>query len=138
MSKLSIESVVSCRKGEGIVAKGRIPEGSEFFQDHFPGFPVLPGVLALEMLKQTAESYLQAEGSSHSEKFFLKHIRATKFHTYLKPGDEWESRLELMSTQADETHWNARLFHQGKVAVSAHLVLAPSHANQNQVVSQGG
>jgi len=135
VSELSIDEIVWSRPGEGISARGHIPEKSEFFQDHFPGFPVLPGVLAIEMLKQTAEHYLHELDAIHQERFFLKQIRATKFHIYLKPGDVWESRLELVSSQNHETVWNARLFHQGKLAVSAQLVLAPSHSFSEQIVS---
>jgi 3-hydroxyacyl-[acyl-carrier-protein] dehydratase len=124
MSKLAIEKVLWVKEGEGITACGRIPEDSAFFQDHFPGFPVLPGVLALEMLKQTAERYLEALPGSEGQHYFLKQIRATRFSKYLRPGDEWESRLTLTQTAGEETSWDAKLFHLGEVAVSAKLVLA--------------
>ena len=84
------------KDGEGIAACGRIPEDSEFFKDHFPGFPVLPGVLALEMFKQTAERYLESLAGNVEQHYFLKQIRATRFSKYLRPGDEWESRLTIL------------------------------------------
>ena len=124
MAKLSIEKVLWVKDGEGITACGRIPEDSEFFQDHFPGFPVLPGVLALEMLKQTAERYLESIPGSEGRHYFLKQIRATRFTKYLRPGDEWESRLVLTQTVGEETSWDAKLYFKGEVAVSAKLTLA--------------
>lgn len=123
MSVLSIEKVLWVKPGEGIAAAGHIPRESEFFQDHFPDFPVLPGVLALEMLKQTAEAYLEKTNPNHPTHYFLKQIRATRFSTYLKPGDEWESRLKLLAEEGNQTHWSAELLHQGKVAVSAQLTM---------------
>jgi 3-hydroxyacyl-[acyl-carrier-protein] dehydratase len=124
MTKLAIEKVLWVKEGEGITACGRIPEDSEFFQDHFPGFPVLPGVLALEMLKQTAERYLDSLQSGTGQHYFLKQIRATRFTKYLRPGDEWESRLTLMQGTDEETTWDAKLYYHGEVAVSAKLTLA--------------
>lgn len=126
MNPLSVEKILFCKLGEGISATGKIPEESEFFKDHFPGFPVLPGVLALEMLKQTAECYLQQQEKDNPVRHFLKQIRATKFHQYLKPGDCWTSELKLTAYENHESHWEAKLFNEGKLAVSAKLVLAPS------------
>ena len=124
MTTLAVEKVLWVKEGEGITACGRIPEDSEFFEDHFPGFPVLPGVLALEMLKLTAERYLDALPGSSGQHYFLKQIRATRFTKYLRPGDEWESRLMLVQSSGDETTWDAKLYYHGEVAVSAKLVLA--------------
>ena len=130
MENLSVEKVLWIKRGQGIAASGRIPKESEFFKDHFPAFPVLPGVLALEMLKQTAECYLHAEEETRERRYFLKQIRATRFSIYLKPGDEWESQLELVSEGPAETHWNGRLLHKGQTAVTAQLTLAESHAHE--------
>lgn len=124
MSALSIEKIIWVKEGEGITASGKIPENSDFFKDHFPDFPVLPGVLALEMLKRTAECYLESLRGNEKNHYFLKQIRATKFTKYLKPGDVWESRLALLDTKENETTWDARLFYKGAVAVSAKLTLA--------------
>jgi len=121
---LAIEKVLWVEPGKGIAATGHIPRQSEFFQDHFPGFPVLPGVLALEMLKQTAEAYLNQLHEVDKKHYYLKRIFATKFSKYLMPGDEWESRLELIKDQGDETQCSAKLMHQGKAAVSAKLILS--------------
>ena len=135
MENLSVEKILWIKHGQGIAATGRIPKESEFFKDHFPAFPVLPGVLALEMLKQTAECYLRAEEESRERHFFLKQIRATRFSIYLKPGDEWESRLELVSEDQGQTHWNGRLLHKGQTAVTGQLTLAESHAHEKAASS---
>ena len=124
MTTLAIDKVLWLRPGEGIAASGCIPKESEFFKDHFPDFPVLPGVLALEMLKQTAERYLESLPDGKGQHYFLKQIRATRFTKYLRPGDEWESQLMLVQSAGEETLWEAKLFYRGEVAVSAKLTLA--------------
>ncbi|OQA56123.1 MAG: 3-hydroxyacyl-(acyl-carrier-protein) dehydratase FabZ [Candidatus Omnitrophica bacterium ADurb.Bin277] len=138
MSVLSVEKVLWMKEGEGITAFGRIPKDSEFFHDHFPEFPVLPGVLALEMLKQTAEKYLEAlsgQSGKADTRYFLKQIRATRFTKYLRPGDEWESRLMLIRGSPEETVWDAKLYYHGEVAVSAKLTLAKIKDPQSSAVS---
>jgi 3-hydroxyacyl-[acyl-carrier-protein] dehydratase len=135
MTQLAIDKVLWIKEGAGISACGRIPEDSEFFQDHFPGFPVLPGVLALEMLKQTAERYLASLPGGEGQHYFLKQIRATRFSKYLRPGDEWESRLMLTQDGGEETTWDAKLFYHGEVAVSAKLTLAKVKNPQSSALS---
>ena len=135
MTTLAIEKVLWVKEGEGITTCGRIPEDSEFFKDHFPGFPVLPGVLALEMLKQTADRYLELLSSGAGQHYFLKQIRATRFTKYLRPGDEWEGRLMLMQGMDEETTWDAKLYYHGEVAVSAKLTLAKVKNPQSSAVS---
>ena len=127
---------------------------SRFFKDHFPDFPVLPGVLALEMLKQTAERYLESlvagEGQSacgsgqglpgfknsmEGRHYFLKQIRATRFTKYLRPGDEWESQLRLLQSVGEDTMWDAKLLYHGDVAVSAKLTIAKVKNPQSSIAS---
>ncbi|HOW59925.1 MAG TPA: FabA/FabZ family ACP-dehydratase [Candidatus Omnitrophota bacterium] len=135
MTTLAIEKVLWVKEGEGIAACGKIPADSEFFKDHFPAFPVLPGVLALEMLKQTAERYLDSMGEQRGQHYFLKQIRATRFTKYLRPGDEWESRLTLLQYSDEETVWDAKLLHHQEVAVSAKLILAKVKNPQSSALS---
>ncbi len=123
MNPLCVEKVLWLKPGEGISACGRIPVEAEFFQDHFPGFPILPGVLALEMLKQTAEVYLRNQNQSGAKRFGLKKISGVKFARYLKPGDEWVSHLEFVSGDEHETVWKGRLLHKEETAVTARLEL---------------
>ena len=102
------------KEGGGSGASGRIPQDAEFFQDHFPCFPVLPGVVALDLLKQTAEY-----GGGKK----LVAILRVKFSSYLKPGDEWESRAERVATgRKNEVEYAAKLLHAGKAAVTARLI----------------
>ena len=120
-----LEKILWIRPGQGVAAAGRIPQEAEFFKDHFPAFPILPGVLALEILKQTAETYLHSQSPPVTGPHFVSRIRGTKFSTYLKPGDEWESRMELIAEEGGQSHWNGRLLHHGRPAVSSYMTLKP-------------
>lgn len=113
---LQPEKILWNRPGEGIAASGSVPADAEFFKDHFPDFPVLPGVLSLDILKKTAEVYL-------GKKCSVSKVAQVKFSSYLKPGDGWESQLKLLARNGAESEWNAKLTHQNKTAASAKFFL---------------
>jgi 3-hydroxyacyl-[acyl-carrier-protein] dehydratase len=121
MSELGEIKILSVKEGEGIKAAGILPEKAEFFQDHFPGFPILPGVLMLEILKRTADRYLNR--SEAVKKFAIQRVTRVRFSAYLKPGDAWESELQLASSHGNQSEWNGKLLFQGRLAASARLFL---------------
>ena len=123
MSDVAVLEVLSFKKGEGIVTAGRIPEDGEFFKDHFPDFPVLPGVLAVELLKQSAECYLNGGDLSSGRRRALKQIRDVRFSSYLKPGDAWEAEVSLTAEQNGESSWRAKLLQGGRLACAARFIL---------------
>jgi 3-hydroxyacyl-[acyl-carrier-protein] dehydratase len=133
---LGIEKVLWVKKGQGIAAQGQIPEDAEFFQDHFPGFPVLPGVLAIEMLRQTAEAYFRAISDGETNRLKIKKVSAVKFSNYLKPGDAWESHLQFLAEDRKGSQWNARLLHRGQAAVRARLTLEAIGSDRTLAVSK--
>jgi 3-hydroxyacyl-[acyl-carrier-protein] dehydratase len=86
---------------------GRLAEGTknialseDFFDDHFPRRPVMPGVLILEGLAQLAgfllESSLQ-EKHGKSAKSVLTILERTKFRALVKPGDTLQYQVEITS-----------------------------------------
>ena len=127
---LPIEKILWREPGRGIAASGRLPETSEFFNDHFPDFPVLPGVLGLEILRQTAVRYFQRTGEATPPDFLLREIRAVKFSDFFRPGEPWESRLELLWEGAD-CRWRGRLLREGRTAVTAEFIFRNTHVPQN-------
>ncbi len=109
---------------EGIAANGVIPWEAEYFQDHFPAFPVLPGVLGLEILKRILEDYLlrETEGPAGS-RWRLARLEDVRFSAYLRPGDEWEARLVCVGQEKERVCWKGRLSSYGKTATQAQLFL---------------
>ncbi len=60
--------------------------GEDYFRDHFPGFPVVPGVLLTEMMAQTAGKCLDAE-TPYRGKAMLAKIENAQFRQWVRPGD---------------------------------------------------
>ena len=108
---LGLEAANLAVEGQKIKAAGTLPKDAEFFKDHFPRFPILPGVLMLEVLKKAAENALK-------KKLSIDAVKNVKFAAFLRPGDAWEAELELSGGPAK---WECRgkLFQSGKAAASA-------------------
>jgi 3-hydroxyacyl-[acyl-carrier-protein] dehydratase len=90
---LLVDRVVEVIKGERIHAYKNVTFNEEFFQGHFPGQPVMPGVLQLEALAQ-AGALLAYEGAPFDPKqkvIYLMSFDKVKFRRPVVPGD----RLDL-------------------------------------------
>ncbi|MCK7480556.1 MAG: hypothetical protein M0C28_27495 [Candidatus Moduliflexus flocculans] len=61
MRFLFVDRILKLEPGRSIEAERVFPGDLEFFRDHFPGFPVVPGVLLTEMMGQAAAMCLNAE-----------------------------------------------------------------------------
>ena len=108
---------------DGIFARGTVPQDAEYFQDHFPRFPVLPGVLTLEIFKRIAEDFLGRKTGSPETKWCLRHLSGVRFSAYLRPGHAWEARLETSEQAKGRSAWKASLSSRGRIAAQARLIL---------------
>lgn len=109
------EAVITAREEDRVEAEGRIPQDLELFQDHFPAFPVLPGVLTVDILKKVVEHVTDAQS------WKLEGITRVKFSSYLRPGGAWRSELRLKKKEADSMIWQGKLFDSDKAAAAAQL-----------------
>lgn len=83
-----------------VVAIKNITAGEEYLQDHFPSFPVLPGVLMLETLIQAGRRLL-GQGDPAGARFVLGGVRALKYGNFVKPGDALKVEVEVVSREDD-------------------------------------
>jgi len=116
--------VIWIEERKGIRTGGKVPDDLELFQDHFPDFPVVPGVLSLEILREAGCEYLRTYRKAAPSKISFKEVGAVKFTNYLRPGSVWESELTLLTEDEGQSRWRAKLQTEGKNAVSAEFVLA--------------
>lgn len=83
-----------------VVALKNITTGEEYLQDHFPSFPVLPGVLMIETLIQAARRLL-AQSDPGGERFVLGAVRGLKYGNFVRPGDGLRVEVEVVSRDED-------------------------------------
>ena len=84
MRFIFVDEILEMIPGKTIRALKKIPADEDFFKDHFPGFPVVPGVLLTEMMAQTAGKCLDAE-KKHPGKAMLARITHANFREWVKP-----------------------------------------------------
>lgn len=82
-----VDRIESLEPGVSVVAARRVPPDDDYFQDHFPGFPVVPGVLLTEMMGQAAAKALDAERRTRGKAMLAK-IFSASFRQWVRPGDE--------------------------------------------------
>lgn len=76
------------RADDRVVALKQVTLAEEYLQDHFPGFPVLPGVLMIEALVQSARLLLEERVSAADpRRWVLGGVKAVKYGALVRPGD---------------------------------------------------
>lgn len=99
MRFLFIDRIVELEPGRSIKAEHHISADEDFFRDHFPGFPVVPGVLLTEMMAQAAGKCLDA-GGAEKGKAMLAQIRSASFRDWVRPGSTALITAEIRTSQA--------------------------------------
>jgi 3-hydroxyacyl-[acyl-carrier-protein] dehydratase len=99
MRFILIDKVVSLEPGKKITAVKSVTLAEEYLADHFPAFPVLPGVLLLQGLIESASWLVrQAENFAHSM-ILLEHTRNVKYKSFLAPGGRIEYTVEARTIE---------------------------------------
>jgi 3-hydroxyacyl-[acyl-carrier-protein] dehydratase len=81
--------------GPSLIAMKNLSLAEEYLSDHFPGFPVMPGVLMLEALTQAGAWLIrELEDFAHSI-IILKQAKTIKYGSFVEPGRQLELRVEL-------------------------------------------
>lgn len=94
---LWVSRILECEPGVSVVAELDVDPDLPLFQGHFPGYPVLPGVIIMEALAQAASCCLLAQEDKASSLGFFAGIDKAKFREQVRPGDT--IRLEANITR---------------------------------------
>src|ERR1044071_8866706 len=85
------------RTPERITTLKLVSAAEEYLQDHFPTFPVLPGVLMLEAMVQASRRLLETHASAPKDApLVLGRVRALKYGRFVKPGCTLRVQVELL------------------------------------------
>ncbi|MFH1717628.1 MAG: beta-hydroxyacyl-ACP dehydratase [Planctomycetota bacterium] len=99
MRFILIDKVISLDLGKSIKAVKNVSLSEEYLADHFPTFPVLPGVLLLEGLIESASWLVrETENFAHSM-ILLEQARNVKYKSFLAPGSQIEYAVEARTIE---------------------------------------
>src|SRR5271157_2017610 len=97
-----IDRILDVQRGESLVAVKNLSLAEEYLSDHFPGFPVMPGVLMLEALTQAGAWLIRdMEDFAHSI-IILKQAKTIKYGSFVEPGRQLELRVEMKEHDSRE------------------------------------
>ncbi|MDR7420458.1 MAG: 3-hydroxyacyl-ACP dehydratase FabZ family protein [Armatimonadota bacterium] len=97
MRFLMVDTIVDLVPGRSVHAVKTLSPEEELFRDHFPGFPVVPGVLLTEMMAQAAGKCLDAEDVDRG-KAMLAQIRSASFRRWVRPGERIDIHAEIKAS----------------------------------------
>ncbi|MBM83833.1 MAG: beta-hydroxyacyl-ACP dehydratase [Planctomycetaceae bacterium] len=118
-----VDRIVSLEKGDSITAIKSLSLAEEYLADHFPGFPVMPGVLMLESMIQSSAWLMRYSEDFEYSAVLLKQARAVKFNSFLKPGKTLTVTSKIQKWDGDQCTVKAAGTVDGESTVSARLTL---------------
>src|SRR5687767_15962002 len=89
-----VDQILELTQGQRIVTAKHLTLGEEYLADHFPSFPVLPGVLMLEALTQSAAWLVRASSDFRHSIIVLREVKAIKYGSFLEPGQTMTVTVE--------------------------------------------
>jgi len=91
-----IDRILELESGRSLLAVKNLSLTEEYLADHFPGFPVMPGVLMLEALTQAGAWLVrESEDFAHSI-ILLKRAKTIKYGSFVEPGRQLQVRVEMI------------------------------------------
>ncbi len=123
MRFILIDKVVSLENGKQIKAVKSVSLAEEYLADHFPTFPVLPGVLMLEGLIESASWLVrQTENFAHSM-ILLEQARNVKYKSFLAPGSQIEYTVQAKTIEENVSSFIGFGLSEGERIVEARFGL---------------
>lgn len=128
---LLVDRVTELEQGKRIVAIKNVTMNEPFFPGHFPGHPVMPGVLIIEALAQAAciLAIMSSDESVRSKVTYFASIDKARFRKPVIPGDQLSLEVEATGCKRGIWIFNAKAFVDGKLVTEAELKAAFADKN---------
>ena len=139
-----IDRIIELQPGVKITAIKSLSMAEEYLADHFPGFPVMPGVLMLEAMTQASAWLVRASEDFAHSMVVLRQAGNVKYGHFVEPGHTLCVTAEILSQTEELTKLKAQGIVDGQTSVSGRLVLErynladtrPGRAHVDETVRQ--
>ncbi|MGH8194440.1 MAG: 3-hydroxyacyl-ACP dehydratase FabZ [Woeseiaceae bacterium] len=124
---LLIDKVIDCRPGVSINAIKNVSVNEPYFQGHFPGRPVMPGVLIVEAMAQAGGilSYLTSREQDPDLIYYLAGVDEARFRRPVLPGDRLELAVTVDKVRRGIWFYSCVASVDGHTCVTAKIMCAP-------------
>jgi len=122
---LLVDRVLEISLPSSLVALKNVTINEPFFTGHFPGLPVMPGVLIIEALAQAGGVLVfELVGEErHGEVLYLASVEKARFKSPVRPGDQLILRVELTASRTSLWRFDCRAEVDGRVAAEAQITM---------------
>jgi 3-hydroxyacyl-[acyl-carrier-protein] dehydratase len=118
-----IDKLEKLEPGKLAVATKQLSLAEEYLADHFPTFPVLPGVLMIEAMVQTAAWVVRTSQDYANSVIVLQEARNVSYGTFVAPGDRMEVTAEVIQLDEKTSKFKAQCMVDGQSTAKARLTL---------------
>lgn len=118
-----IDRVIDLKPGESISTIKNSSVAEEYLADHFPGFAVMPGVLMLEAMTQSAAWLIRVTDNYQHSLVTLAEVRNIKYIHFVVPGEKLEIEVSILSREPGLTKVKAEGRVGDRVALSGRLTM---------------
>lgn len=120
---LLIDRIAEFEDNKRVVGIKNVTINEPFFQGHFPGHPIMPGVLLLEAMAQTGGVLALKSDQDHSNKvIYFMSIDKAKFRKPVVPGDQVRFELELLKARSAIRQFRGVAMVDGSVVAEAEMM----------------
>jgi 3-hydroxyacyl-[acyl-carrier-protein] dehydratase len=122
---LLVDRITEVESGKRIVGIKNVSVNESFFQGHFPGHPVMPGVLIIESMAQVSGilAYLSCDESVRSKITYFVGIDNARFRKPVFPGDQLRLELEVTGCKRGIWCFSGHAFVADKLVAEAEMKL---------------
>jgi len=121
---LFVDKIVSLEKGKRATGIKNVTINDYFFKGHFPGKPVMPGVLIIEAMAQVGGVMMLAPEENRGKLAYFLAADNLKFRRTVLPGDQLVLEVEAGRIKSKTGQVSGRAFVDGKVVAEADLIFA--------------
>jgi len=108
---LLIDRVVDLTRRERIVAIKNVTVNEPFFQGHFPGYPIMPGVLMVEAIAQAGGALLLTEVADRDQNLMVfSGIERARFRRPVVPGDQLRIEVTVLAWRRNAVRMEGQIF----------------------------
>nr|WP_255700222.1 3-hydroxyacyl-ACP dehydratase FabZ [Lactobacillus sp. S2-2] len=129
---LFIDRVEEMVPGESIVATKNVTINEEFFQGHFPGDPVMPGVLIIESMAQVASILILKSPEFKNKTAYMGDIKNAKFRQMVRPGDVITFKVNMIKKRSNTGSVECEAYVGENKVCDAKLTFIVSKEERNQ------
>src|SRR5262245_51780501 len=98
-----VDRITECQPGKLLKGVKYLTLAEEYLADHFPSFPVMPGVLMLEAVVEASAWLWRATSDSQHSVIALREVKNVKYGTFMQPGNAMEIAVEMVKQEGQNT-----------------------------------